>query len=747
MLTRFKRLHVYIRFGIYGAFLTMGLFILFQVSLRIIETQYIREAENRTLVMADSASQRYREYDDLNQSYEQLIEIQLIVMAEWLITQLDTTTLEDWMGFLDTYNIDSIAISDEHGFIYQATLEAVVGNQVTPGHPLYEFIFESDERLLVEPIREAVGAEGRFKFVTLKTPLNHILQVGRQADDFDRFEESLSLQRVMDDMKAYEDVLFARFIDINGQILYHSDVRFIGQAASEEHVFRALEAGEELTIQHHHSLEDVESYCIVRPVFVEGELVGVINLGFDPSYIAPVANQLRLLMFGLGGISLVFMFISMSLLGRTSKQLYDRTMTHPITGMPNRTALELAYRDDQVSSVLAPSSKTYVMLRFINLNQIHSTHGSEYVDRILLAIKDRLGMCTYLKNYYHLANNTLMLEVDSLKTTDIDECINLNLENLERPIKLEPFVFRLKPRFSIYKMKEEIPQLSDLIRYLEATLTQMSQEGDQKVMLYERVATQSLERRQYIEQLIQRLLQGDETKLNVLFQPMYDLKKERLVGFEALSRLVGESGEYISPAEFIPMLESQELMIEFGKHVLTCVCRFIQALDSTDLTVSINASTQELVSKDYVSQLIQTLATTNVPPSSLVVEVTETDFARNQAAMNASLSALKEAGIDVALDDFGTGYSAIGYLALAHFSFLKIDRTFIEELGKDLAQPVARTIIQLARQYGVKVVAEGVETAKQRDRLKTLGCDYVQGYYYHKPLKSSDALSLTNKPL
>ena len=743
MLTRFKRLHVYVRFSIYGALLVVGLFILFRISLNIVEAQYVREAENRTLIFADFASQRYREYEELNESFERLIETQLIVMAEWLVTQLDTT-IEDWHVFLETYNIDSIAIYDEAGLIYQATFEDLVGNQVTPGHPLYEFIFESDARIYVEPMRDAVGAQGRFKFVTIKTPEDHVLQVGRRVDDFDRVEESLSLQRVIEDMAAYDDVLFARFIDINGRIIYHSDVTLIGQEASEDHVFRALEAGEDLTVEHHHHLEDVDSYCIVRPVYVDEDLVGVMNIGFDPSYVAPVANQLRNLMFGLGGISLMFIFISMTLLGRTSKQLYDRTMIHPITGIPNRTALELSYRDDQVLGVLAKTPRTYVMLKFINLTQIQSTHGNEYLELILKQIKERLSMCLYLKDYYHLNHDTMMFVMDSTQSDDIEACIHLNLENLEKPIELEPFIFRLMPRFSIYKIKGEIPPLSELIRYLEATLAQMTQQGHQKVMMYETLVSQSLERKLYIEQLIQRLLQGDETKLNVLFQPVYDLKKERLFGFEALSRLVGESGEYISPVEFIPMIESQELIIEFGKHVITCVCRFIQALDSTDLKVSINVSTQELVSKAYVPHLIKTLANDTIH-SSLVVEVTETDFARNKAAMNASLSALKEAGIEVALDDFGTGYSAIGYLSLAHFSFLKIDRTFIAELDQDIAQPVARTIIQLARQYGVKVVAEGVENAKQRDRLKTLGCDFVQGYYYHKPLKSSDALALTKK--
>lgn len=115
------------------------------------------------------------------------------------------------------------------------------------------------------------------------------------------------------------------------------------------------------------------------------------------------------------------------------------------------------------------------------------------------------------------------------------------------------------------------------------------------------------------------------------------------------------------------------------------------------------------------------------------MEITETEFARKQAIINDTLLKLKEVGIQVALDDFGTGYSGMGYLSFAYFSFIKIDREFIYELDQNTPQPVARTILQLARQYDVQTIAEGVENIKQRDHLKAMGCDYVQGYYYHKP--------------
>jgi len=227
------------------------------------------------------------------------------------------------------------------------------------------------------------------------------------------------------------------------------------------------------------------------------------------------------------------------------------------------------------------------------------------------------------------------------------------------------------------------------------------------------------------------------------YQPILDLKGETIIGVEALLRWQHGKEGTISPADFIPVAEESGLIVEIDKwvlkHALQEIAAWQQSSNNTAY-VAINVSSQSLESSDFFDYLDDCLAKTQVAPQGLRLELTEYSLMQDATVMIERLRKLREKGVAVHIDDFGTGYSSLSYLHALPVDVLKIDKSFIEHIEQDSA--IVQTILALAKQLNIKVVAEGVENEEQAYLLKRLDCDFVQGYYYAKPLALEDLKAL-----
>jgi len=234
----------------------------------------------------------------------------------------------------------------------------------------------------------------------------------------------------------------------------------------------------------------------------------------------------------------------------------------------------------------------------------------------------------------------------------------------------------------------------------------------------------------------------NEDLLEIYYQPKMDVKTEQLIGMEALLRWKDDELGQIPPSEFIPFAEECGLIGDIGEWVLKQTALQIKEWEKQfqfNLRVAVNISPLHFKEPNFVSKLVEILEETKVSPENIEIEITEMSMMDYNDALIGKIQELKELGLTVAIDDFGTGYSSLGYLKEFPVDTLKIDRTFILNISEgESGVAMVAAIIALAHALKLKVVAEGVETHEEMEILKKYNCEYVQGYYFSRPLNVAD---------
>jgi EAL domain-containing protein (putative c-di-GMP-specific phosphodiesterase class I) len=262
----------------------------------------------------------------------------------------------------------------------------------------------------------------------------------------------------------------------------------------------------------------------------------------------------------------------------------------------------------------------------------------------------------------------------------------------------------------------------------------------------EDVREQFLDRLQH-EREIQSALESGQFEL--YYQPIVHLASSRIAGFESLIRWNHPRRGLVPPAEFISLAEMNGLIVPMGEWILNEATRTLEHFDRAatakhgPLYMSINVSGRQFVESDLPVLLRRVLDSRAIAPGQVKLEITETLLMENPELAALSLKQVKDLGIRVAIDDFGTGYSSLSYLNRFPIDTLKIDRSFVTSMfNSDKSLEIVRMLTELARCLGMDIIAEGIEEETQADQLRTLGCEYGQGYLYAKPMPLRQAISL-----
>lgn len=417
-----------------------------------------------------------------------------------------------------------------------------------------------------------------------------------------------------------------------------------------------------------------------------------------------------------------------------------------LTGLANRRALQ-----ERFEALTAQRGEFRAAVMFIDLDrfkQANDTLGHTIGDKLLKQVADRLSGTLHPNQMLaRIGGDEFIVLLDRAGAgwPESDVCDSTRLADrllgaLADPFNVEGHRLLLSASIGISLYPEHGQQLDELQDRADRAMYVAKAQGRGCHVVF----SSEVARREIVVQQIERDLQSalarGQIRLN--FQPLID-RAGRLTGFEALLRWNHPAHGEIPPSDFIPMAERSGHILELGRWALAEACRNCVSwnADGSDLSIAVNVSAVQFEQENFPETVRQVLEQTGLDPTSLTLEITETVLIRNIDRARRHLSAMRRRGVRIALDDFGTGYSSLSYLTALPTDIIKLDRSFLNrEFGN--ADAVIESVIEMAHRIGLRVVAEGVETEKQSQRMKGLQCDQLQGFYFSPPVSFEGACAM-----
>lgn len=428
-------------------------------------------------------------------------------------------------------------------------------------------------------------------------------------------------------------------------------------------------------------------------------------------------------------------------LRRERTHLIYRGFHDPETGLPNQAAflkrVQSAFsRRQRLFGVLLIEWNDYHFLTTCDDSAAPQSAGSHAVKilRSVLRAEDLIARMD--QNRFAVLLEELQEEIDA---EIIAERI---LQHIENPLSFSGQSLNLSASIGIAlpNAHHQTPDL--LLQEAGIALLHARQLGRNRFLTFNQTMREALVHRIELECALRNSLERQQLVLH--YQPITELISGRLIGFEALLRWNHPTRGLIWPADFIRLSEETGLIVPLGTWALHEACRQMRIWQveyplNPPLTISVNISPRQLEQSNFSEQVAHILNETSLPPASLRLEITESTLFNQTAATMNTLEALRKLGVQLYIDDFGTGYSSLGYLDRLPIDAIKIDRSFITNLGRVKSSTgVIQAIIQIARELNIEVVAEGVETFEQQSELKRLRCRFMQGFLISQPLDPSD---------
>jgi diguanylate cyclase (GGDEF)-like protein len=481
----------------------------------------------------------------------------------------------------------------------------------------------------------------------------------------------------------------------------------------------------------------VVAYAGIPLVLDDGQAVGAF-CAIDTSPRNWTEDELRILDDLAGAV------IALLELRRTLAQqsLHDR-----LTGLPNRT-LTVAYAE-QLASALEDGELLAMAVGVDGLGAINSAYGNQHGDRVLTLLSRRIAR--------QLEAEDVLGRLEGDIFTILRPRVSSQLEALElsrrirESVSSEPITVRGEQlRVSVtVGLATAGPGSSGSVAIVRAReAMRLAKQRPDRVLVAEETRTDLSTNRMRVIGALRGATSRNE--ISVVFQPIVELSSGRTCGYEALARWTHPALGTVSPSEFIPLAEMTGEIVMIREHVLRTACAQLaawRASSGEDLNITVNLSPVQLAVPNIAEVIRDILVENGLRGSALALEITEGVFMAPGAIEHRNLDLIRALGVQIALDDFGTGYSALSYLKRFPVDVIKADRSFLDGLGadrRDLA--VMRAILAIGAGMDIQVVAEGVETHRQRELLRLSGCPYAQGYLFSQPLPAEE-INVGHRPL
>jgi len=442
---------------------------------------------------------------------------------------------------------------------------------------------------------------------------------------------------------------------------------------------------------------------------------------------------------------LVTVFTDISAKKQAEHDLHLLAHVDPLTQLPNRRMVL-----DRLNQALAAARRQQhrVGVMFIDLDNfktVNDSLGHSCGDRLLRDVAERLAQRTRREDTLgRLGGDEFILVLEALRDQEDAAMVARELlQLLERPFEIDGSEVWVQASIGISLYPEDGHEVEELLRDADAAMYQAKHAGRGTYRYYTEALTQAAQSRLQLDGRLRRALERGEFEL--WYQPLYRLADRHLIGLEALVRLNQPGLPPIGPAEFIPLMEDSGLIVELGAWVTREACRQAHAWLDEGLDcgrIAVNLSAAEMRRGQTLDRLSQALHDSGLPAARLELEITESGLMEHSDAVEPVLWQMREMGVRLAIDDFGTGYSSLARLKRLPVGKLKIDRSFIADLGGETGPQGAQLVsamITMGRGLGLSVLAEGIETEAQARQLIALGCEAGQGYLFGRPAPAAVA--------
>ncbi len=434
-------------------------------------------------------------------------------------------------------------------------------------------------------------------------------------------------------------------------------------------------------------------------------------------------------------------------------KIHDLAFYDPLCQLPNRRLLF-----DRLHQAVTTSArnKTCAGILFIDIDNfkiLNDTRGHDVGDMLLIEAGQRLKSCIRESDTLaRLGGDEFVVLLEGLNedrsvaAIQAREVAEKVLIEMQLPFELKNIEHYTTASIGVSLFSNYRQNLDDLLKQADTAMYAAKKSGRNAQRFFDPQMQEALEIRSQFEAALRKALPKNEFKL--YFQMQVD-KNYKPVGAEALIRWIHPERGMVSPDKFIPVAEDTGLILPLGKWVLQMACARLKSWESRpftrDISLAVNVSAREFRQASFVQDIEDIIRETSINPSRLKLELTESTVLDNVQDTVDKMNALKKIGVHFSMDDFGTGYSSLSYLTQLPLDQLKIDKSFVQNIGMKASDAtIIETIIGMSHSLGIAVIAEGVETEAQRNFLLDSGCGVYQGYLFGRPLPEGEFLVLLN---
>ncbi len=436
-------------------------------------------------------------------------------------------------------------------------------------------------------------------------------------------------------------------------------------------------------------------------------------------------------------------------------RLHQLAFYDALTGLPNRAMLSkrltLAMEHARKNQSLA----TLLFIDMDNFKLFNDSLGHGFGDKLLKVIAERIVSCLRSSDTVgrwtaaRLGGDEFIVVLPEITSEHAATIVAQRIANtVAQPLLLDghQILATLSIGIALYPQDGETSE--DLLKHADLAMYTAKRTGKNTIAYYQESMNMRAVKRLKLENSLRQALARNEFSLH--YQPQMDLRSGKVSGLEALLRWFNPDLGHVPPLDFIELAEELGLIVDIGAWVLRTACAQAKAWRDQGLSIpriAVNVSIKQFCHPDFVANVKEILANTGCEPEILEIEITETLFEENVIDLGAIVRQLREMGISIAVDDFGTGYAGLSRFRKIQVDFLKIDRSFINEIESSAsAQDLIKGIVALAKCLKLNVISEGIETSAQIEFLRSINCQYIQGYLYSKPLTGNETEAFLRNP-